>query len=70
MPRCPGHVVHLDAKKVGRAPDGGGRRAHGRNSEQLGVGPGEGDLHASLARLPAVGEVDGGEGVRGSAVAE
>ncbi len=29
---CPGHMVHLDVKKVRRIPDGGGWRAHGRES--------------------------------------
>ncbi len=28
----PGHMVHLDVKKVGRIPDGGGWRVHGRDS--------------------------------------
>lgn len=28
----PGAMVHMDVKKVGRIPDGGGWRAHGRNS--------------------------------------
>lgn len=32
--RRPGHMVHIDVKKVGRIPDGGGRRVHGRGSEQ------------------------------------
>lgn len=32
--RWPGHMVHLDVKKVGRIPDGGGHRVHGRTSEQ------------------------------------
>ncbi len=32
--RYPGHMVHLDVKKVGRIPGGGGWRAHGRGSEQ------------------------------------
>ncbi|MBE1604005.1 hypothetical protein HEB94_000853 [Actinopolymorpha pittospori] len=31
--RYPGHMVHLDVKKVGRIPDGGGWWAHGRDSE-------------------------------------
>ncbi|GAA4625770.1 hypothetical protein BKA21_003560 [Cellulomonas oligotrophica] len=31
--RFPGHMVHLDVKKVGRIPDGGGSRAHGRGSD-------------------------------------
>lgn len=32
--RWPGHMVHLDVKKVGRIPEGGGWRVHGRNSEE------------------------------------
>ncbi|WP_062735921.1 IS481 family transposase [Kocuria turfanensis] len=39
----PGHMVHLDVKKVGRIPDGGGWRAHGRGSaaaKQSKRGPG------------------------------
>src|SRR3954449_6369664 len=32
--RYPGHMIHLDVKKVGRIPDGGGWRAHGRGSDQ------------------------------------
>ena len=32
--RFPGHMVHLDVKKVGRIPDGGGWRIHGRGSLQ------------------------------------
>lgn len=27
----PGELVHMDVKKIGRIPDGGGWRAHGRN---------------------------------------
>ena len=30
----PGHMVHLDVKKAGRIPDGGGWRAHGKGSPQ------------------------------------
>lgn len=30
----PGHMVHVDVKKVGRMPDGGGWRVHGRASPQ------------------------------------
>lgn len=30
--REPGHMVHLDVKKIGRIPDGGGWRVHGRGS--------------------------------------
>ncbi|WP_053664638.1 IS481 family transposase [Streptomyces sp. MMG1121] len=32
--RRPGHMVHIDVKKVGRIPDGGGWRVHGRGSRQ------------------------------------
>ncbi|MFI6448027.1 IS481 family transposase [Kitasatospora sp. NPDC050543] len=32
--RRPGHMAHVDVKKVGRIPDGGGWRAHGRGSDQ------------------------------------
>lgn len=30
----PGHMVHLDVKKVGRITDGGGWRVHGKNSSE------------------------------------
>jgi transposase InsO family protein len=30
----PGELVHLDVKQLGRLPDGGGHRAHGRDSVQ------------------------------------
>jgi len=30
--RRPGHMVHVDVKKVGRIPDGGGWRVHGKDS--------------------------------------
>jgi transposase len=32
--RWPGHMIHVDVKKVGRILDDGGWRAHGRGSEQ------------------------------------
>ncbi len=30
----PGHMIHIDVKKVGRIPEGGGWRIHGINSDQ------------------------------------
>lgn len=30
----PGHMVHIDVKKAGRIPDGGGWRMHGKNSAE------------------------------------
>lgn len=35
----PGHMVHLDVKKVGRIPDGGGWRVHGKNSAEARAAP-------------------------------
>ncbi|MDT8915138.1 IS481 family transposase [Amycolatopsis sp. PS_44_ISF1] len=32
--RWPGHMVHLDVKKTGQIPDGGGWRVHGKGSDQ------------------------------------
>ncbi len=32
--RFPGHMVHIAVKKVGRIPEGGGHRVHGRGSDQ------------------------------------
>ena len=32
--RYPGHMIHMDVKKAGKIPDGGGWRVHGRDSEQ------------------------------------
>ena len=31
----PGELVHMDVKKIGRIPDGGGWRAHGRGAEAI-----------------------------------
>jgi transposase InsO family protein len=39
---APGDLVHVDIKKLGRIPDGGGWRAHGRGSIQ--------DRHAGVIR--------------------
>jgi len=34
----PGELLHLDVKKLGRIPDGGGWRAHGRGNARRGFG--------------------------------
>jgi hypothetical protein len=31
----PGELVHMDVKKIGRIPDGGGWRAHGRGAGSI-----------------------------------
>ena len=51
----PGQLVHVDIKKQGRIPDGGGWRAHGRGSAQ--------DHRAGVARTGA--KRAGGSGSRG-----
>lgn len=56
--KAPGDMVHVDVKKVGKIPDGGGWWAHGRESEQALVSkrkankrPGYTYLHACVDDL-------------------
>jgi transposase-like protein len=45
----PGELVHLDVKKLGRIPDGGGHRAHGRSpSTPRGRGIGYDYIHSAV----------------------
>src|SRR5699024_4268815 len=47
----PGDLVHVDVKKLGRIPDGGGHRAHGRaqgNRIKKGAKPGTACVHNAL----------------------
>ena len=44
----PGDLVHIDVKKIGRIPDGGGWRAHGRSEEVRGRGIGYDYVHAAV----------------------
>src|SRR4029453_13024957 len=44
----PGELVHLDVKKLGRLPDGGGHRAHGRAAANRGRGIGYDYLHSAV----------------------
>lgn len=44
----PGELVHVDVKKVGRIPDGGGWRAHGRSEEVRGRGIGYDYVHSMV----------------------
>jgi transposase InsO family protein len=44
----PGELVHLDVKKLGRIPDGGGHRAHGRAKGARGRGIGYDSLHSAV----------------------
>jgi transposase InsO family protein len=42
----PGELVHMDVKKLGRIPDGGGWRVHGRSEEVRGRGIGYDYIHS------------------------
>jgi transposase InsO family protein len=44
----PGELVHMDVKKLGRIPDGGGWRAHGRSEEVRGRGIGYDYIHTFI----------------------
>lgn len=44
----PGELVHVDVKKVGRIPAGGGWRAHGRSEKVRGRGIGYDYIHAAV----------------------
>lgn len=44
----PGELVHLDVKKLGRIPDGGGWRAHGRSEAVRGRGIGYDYVHSMV----------------------
>jgi hypothetical protein len=44
----PGELVHLEVKKLGRIPDGGGHRIHGRATATRGRGIGYDYLHSAV----------------------
>jgi transposase InsO family protein len=44
----PGELIHVDVKKLGRIPDGGGWRAHGRSETVRGRGIGFDYIHAAI----------------------
>jgi transposase InsO family protein len=44
----PGDLLHIDVKKLGRVPDGGGWRLHGRKEEVRGRGNGYDFLHVAV----------------------
>ena len=44
----PGDLLHVDVKKLGRVPDGGGWRLHGRREEVRGRGIGYDYLHVAI----------------------
>ena len=44
----PGSLIHVDVKKLGRIPEGGGWRAHGRSEKVRGRGIGYDYVHAAV----------------------
>jgi Integrase core domain len=46
--RTSGELVHLDVKKLGRIPQGGGHRAHGRAAASRGRGIGYDHVHSAV----------------------
>lgn len=46
--RCPGDMIHVDVKKLGRIPPGGGWRAHGRSEKVKGRGIGYDYIHTAI----------------------
>jgi hypothetical protein len=48
----PGELVHLDVKNLGRIPDGGGHRIHGRAKGTRGRGIGYDYLHSASMTAP------------------
>jgi transposase InsO family protein len=44
----PGELVHIDVKKLGRIPDGGGHKIHGRAAASRGRGIGYDYIHAAV----------------------
>jgi len=44
----PGSLIHIDVKKLGRIPDGGGWRAHGRSEQVRGRGLGYDYVHTAI----------------------
>jgi transposase InsO family protein len=45
---APGELLHIDVKKLGRVPDGGGWRVHGRSEAVRGRGIGYDYLHVAI----------------------
>lgn len=61
----PGALLHLDSKKIGRIPNGGGWRAHGRSEEVRGRGIGYDHIHAAIddhSRLAFIDRFDDAKG--------
>jgi transposase InsO family protein len=56
--RAPGDLLHIDVKKLGRIPDGGGWRVHGRSEAARGRGIGYDYLHVAVDDYSRVAYVE------------
>jgi transposase InsO family protein len=65
----PGELVHVDVKKLGRIPDGGGWRVHGRSEEVRGRGNGYDYLHIAVDDASRVAYIEVHPDERAPAVA-
>ena len=54
----PGELIHIDVKKLGRIPDGGGWRIHGRSEDVRGRGNGYDYLHVAIDDATRVAYVE------------
>jgi transposase InsO family protein len=66
----PGSLVHVDVKKLGRIPQGGGWRAHGRSEAVRGRGIGYAYIHVAVddhSRLAYLEVLDDEKGATGAA---
>jgi transposase InsO family protein len=62
----PGDMIHLDVKKLGKIPDGGGWRAHGRSEDVRGRGIGYDYVHTAIddhSRLAYIEVLDDEKGL-------
>jgi transposase InsO family protein len=65
----PGALIHIDVKKLGRIPDGGGWRAHGRSEQARGRGIGYDFVHAAIDDHSRVGYTEVHDNERGATCA-
>ncbi|MDF9749198.1 transposase [Arthrobacter sp. ES3-54] len=66
----PGELVHLDVKKLGRIPDGGGWRAHGRSEQVKGRGIGYDYDHVAIDDHTRIGYAEVLPDEKGATAAE
>lgn len=65
----PGALLHVDVKKLGRIPDGGGWRVHGRSEQVRGRGVGYDFVHTAIDDHSRIAFVDRHDDERGDTAA-